>query len=239
MLSSYISPAVITSVEGRKSMMKLAERMVLSFCSGVGASTAHAWTTLSPMGPGPDNVRVMTRKSVDDPGRPAGIVLSAAISFWLPIPPKRVFDFLRNENSRNEWDILSNGGQVEEMAHIANGRDPGNSVSLLRVNNANSSQSNMLILQESSTDTVGSYVIYAPVDLMAMNVVLNGGDPDYVALLPSGFAILPDGPDIGVVVFRISLTPSSTPPWKESRPRSHVTIRDPRPGLGYEGGGLK
>ena len=27
-----------------------------------------------------------------------------------------------------------------------------------------------------------------------MNVVLSGGDPDYVALLPSGFAILPDGP---------------------------------------------
>ncbi|CAN1328047.1 Homeobox-leucine zipper protein PROTODERMAL FACTOR 2 [Linum perenne] len=25
-----------------------------------------------------------------------------------------------------------------------------------------------------------------------MNVVLNGGDPDYDALLPSGFAILPD-----------------------------------------------
>ncbi|KAJ4873878.1 Homeobox-leucine zipper protein MERISTEM L1 [Raphanus sativus] len=28
---------------------------------------------------------------------------------------------------------------------------------------------------------------------MAMNVVLSGGDPDYVALLPSGFAVLPDG----------------------------------------------
>lgn len=52
----------------------------------------------------------------------------------------------------------------------------------------------MLILQESSTDSTGSYVIYAPVDIVAMNVVLNGGDPDYVALLPSGFAILPDGP---------------------------------------------
>ena len=26
-----------------------------------------------------------------------------------------------------------------------------------------------------------------------MNVVLNGGDPDYVDLLPSGFSILPDG----------------------------------------------
>nr|GEV86682.1 homeobox-leucine zipper protein meristem L1-like [Tanacetum cinerariifolium] len=183
---------VITTPEGRKSMLKLAERMVLSFCSGVGASTAHTWTTLS--GSGADDVRVMTRKSMDDPGRPPGIVLSAATSFWIPIQPKQVFDFLRDENSRSEWDILSNGGLVQEMAHIANGRDPGNCVSLLRVNSANSSQSNMLILQESSSDSTGSYVIYAPVDIVAMNVVLSGGDPDYVALLPSGFAILPDGP---------------------------------------------
>ena len=116
-----------------------------------------------------------------------------------------------------QWDILSNGGVVQEMAHIANGRDTGNCVSLLRVNvsrfvcynsydqgfhifqsffmsqSANSSQSNMLILQESCTDPTASFVIYAPVDIVAMNIVLNGGDPDYVALLPSGFAILPDG----------------------------------------------
>ncbi|KAI5599594.1 hypothetical protein POPTR_002G230200v4 [Populus trichocarpa] len=184
-------PAVITNQEGRKSMMKLAERMVISFCAGVSASTAHTWTTLS--GTGADDVRVMTRKSVDDPGRPPGIVLSAATSFWLPVPPKRVFDFLRDENTRNEWDILSNGGVVQEMAHIANGRDTGNCVSLIRVNSANSSQSNMLILQESCTDQTASFVIYAPVDIVAMNVVLNGGDPDYVALLPSGFAIFPDG----------------------------------------------
>ncbi|KAF3609774.1 hypothetical protein DY000_02044437 [Brassica cretica] len=147
---------VITNQEGRRSMLKLAERMVISFCAGVSASTAHTWTTLS--GTGAEDVRVMTRKSVDDPGRPPGIVLSAATSFWIPVPPKRVFDFLRDENSRNEWDILSNGGVVQEMAHIANGRETGNCVSLLRV-----------------------------------NVMLNGGDPDYVALLPSGFAILPDG----------------------------------------------
>ncbi|XP_038902649.1 homeobox-leucine zipper protein HDG2-like isoform X1 [Benincasa hispida] len=182
---------VITNQEGRKSMLKLAERMVISFCAGVSASTTHTWTTLS--GTGADDVRVMTRKSIDDPGRPHGIVLSAATSFWLPVPPKRIFDFLRDENSRSEWDILSNGGVVQEMAHIANGRDTGNCVSLLRVNSANSSQSNMLILQESCTDPTASFVIYAPVDIVSMNLVLNGGDPDYVALLPSGFAILPDG----------------------------------------------
>ncbi|KAH0723725.1 hypothetical protein KY289_006769 [Solanum tuberosum] len=191
MASNIPTGDVITSPEGRKSMLKLAERMVMSFCAGVGASTAHTWTTLS--GSGADDVRVMTRKSIDDPGRPPGIVLSAATSFWMPVPTKRVFDFLRDENSRNEWDILSNGGLVQEMAHIANGRDSGNSVSLLRVNSGNSSQNNMLILQESCLDTTGSYVIYAPVDIAAMNVVLSGGDPDYVALLPSGFAILPDG----------------------------------------------
>ncbi|KAL5214855.1 hypothetical protein ABZP36_004007 [Zizania latifolia] len=183
----------MTSTEGRRSMLKLAERMVMSFCCGVTASVAHQWTTLS--GSGAEDVRVMTRKSVDDPGRPPGIVLNAATSFWLPVPPKRVFDFLRDETSRSEWDILSNGGIVQEMDHIANGRDHGNCVSLLRVNSTNSNQSNMLILQESCTDASGSYVIYAPVDVVAMDhVVLNGGDPDYVALLPSGFAILPDGP---------------------------------------------
>lgn len=59
--------------------------------------------------------------------------------------------------------------------------------------NANSSQSTMLILQESYSDPTASFIVYAPVDIMSMNVVINGGDPDYVALLPSGFAILPDG----------------------------------------------
>ncbi|KAG2576571.1 hypothetical protein PVAP13_6NG030900 [Panicum virgatum] len=186
---------VVTSAEGRRSMLRLAERMVASFCGGVTASTTHQWTTLS--GSGPEDVRVMTRKSVDDPGRPPGIILNAATSFWLPVPPARVFSFLRDDATRSEWDILSNGGDVQEMAHIANGRDQGNAVSLLRVNNANSNQSNMLILQECCTDATGSYVIYAPVDVVAMNVVLNGGDPDYVALLPSGFAILPDGPGAG------------------------------------------
>uniref|UniRef100_A0A7N0VM22 HD-Zip IV C-terminal domain-containing protein n=1 Tax=Kalanchoe fedtschenkoi TaxID=63787 RepID=A0A7N0VM22_KALFE len=57
----------------------------------------------------------------------------------------------------------------------------------------NPSQSSMLILQETCTDVAGSLVIYAPVDIPAMHVVMNGGDSAYVALLPSGFAILPDG----------------------------------------------
>lgn len=52
----------------------------------------------------------------------------------------------------------------------------------------------MLLLQESCFDPIASYVVYAPVDLTAMKVVSGGGEPDHVALLPSGFAIMPDGP---------------------------------------------
>eukprot|EP00249_Psilotum_nudum_P017907 c26546_g1_i3 orf=520-1239(+) len=171
-------------------MLKLAERMTNNFCDGVGASTAHTWITLS--GTGADDVRVVIRKSIDDPGKPAGVVLSAASSVLLPVPPSKVFDFLRDERFRTQWDILSNTGVVEEVIHVAKGQNHGNSVSLLRVNGINANQSNMLILQECNTDESCSLVIYAPVDTSAMSSVLNGGDPEGVALLPSGFAIFPE-----------------------------------------------
>ncbi|KAL1830272.1 hypothetical protein ACET3Z_008684 [Daucus carota] len=180
------------TASGRRSMLKLAQRMTDNFCAGVCASTVHKWNKLS-AGNVDEDVRVMTRKSVDDPGEPPGIVLSAATSVWLPISPQRLFDFLRDERLRSEWDILSNGGPMQEMAHIAKGQDHGNCVSLLRASAMNPNQSSMLILQETCIDAAGSLVVYAPVDIPAMHVVMNGGDSAYVALLPSGFAIVPDG----------------------------------------------
>ncbi|PIN02334.1 Transcription factor HEX [Handroanthus impetiginosus] len=116
---------------GRRSMLKLAQRMTNNFCAGVCASTVHQWNKLRTENVDED-VRVMTRKSVDDPGEPPGIVLSAATSVWLPVSPQRLFAFLRNEHMRSEWDILSNGGPMQEMAHIAKGQEHGNCVSLLR-----------------------------------------------------------------------------------------------------------
>ena len=116
---------------GRRSMLKLAQRMTANFCAGVCASSVHSWSKLN-IGAVGEDVRVMTRKSENDPGEPPGVVLSAATSVWLPCSPQRVFDFLRNESLRSEWDILSNGGPMQEMAHIAKGQDQGNAVSLLR-----------------------------------------------------------------------------------------------------------
>lgn len=116
---------------GRKSMLKLAQRMTYNFCSGVCASSVRKWDKLCVGNVGED-VRVLTRKNVNDPGEPPGVVLCAATTVWLPMTRQRLFDFMRDERMRSEWDILSNGGPLQEMVHIAKGQAPGNCVSLLR-----------------------------------------------------------------------------------------------------------
>ncbi|TKY44894.1 Homeobox-leucine zipper protein HDG11 [Spatholobus suberectus] len=179
---------VIPSPEGKRSMMKLAQRMVTNFCASISASAGHRWTTLSGMNE--IGVRVTVHKSTD-PGQPNGVVLSAATTIWLPIPPQTVFDFFKDERKRPQWDVLSNGNAVQEVAHIANGPHPGNCISVLRA--FNTSQNNMLILQESCVDSSGSLVVYCPVDLPAINIAMSGEDPSYIPLLPSGFTISPDG----------------------------------------------
>lgn len=136
LIKIFVSFAAITA-SGRRSMLKLAGRMTRNFFAGVCASTVHEWKKLSGVGKvveEEDVTRVMTRKSVDDPGEPPGIVLSAATCVWLPVSPQRLFDFLRDETLRREWDILSNGGPMQEMAHLPKGPEPdiGNAVSLLR-----------------------------------------------------------------------------------------------------------
>ncbi|KAF8398836.1 hypothetical protein HHK36_014699 [Tetracentron sinense] len=179
---------VIPSADGRRSMMKLSQRMINNFCSGISQSSGHQWTTLS--GVNNVGVRVTVHKSTD-PGQPNGVVLSAGTSIWLPVSPQNVFNFFRDESTRSQWDVLSNGNSVQEVAHIANGSLPGNCISVLRA--LNTSQNNMLILQETCTDSSGSLIVYAPVDLPSINIAMSGEDPSYIPLLPSGFTISPDG----------------------------------------------
>ncbi|CAL0316316.1 unnamed protein product [Lupinus luteus] len=92
------------------------------------------------------------------------------------------------------WDVLCTSALVQEKEHLATGRDSGNCISLIQVNQLQNEDQNMFILQESLTDATASYVVYAPVDVGPMNEVLSGGDPDFLGMLPSGFAVVPDGP---------------------------------------------
>ncbi|CAL9080614.1 unnamed protein product [Musa textilis] len=179
---------VAPSPDGKRSMMKLAQRMLSSFCANVGASNGHQWNTIS--GLNDVGVRVTVHKTTDA-GRPDGVVLNAATSMWLPLSSEKVFGFFKDERTRSQWDVLSNGNTVQVVAHITNGSHPGNCISLLR--GLNSGQNTMLILQECCTDAYGSVVVYSPVDLPAINIVMSGEDPSYIPILPSGFTILPDG----------------------------------------------
>ncbi|KAG9155416.1 hypothetical protein Leryth_009858 [Lithospermum erythrorhizon] len=179
------------TMSGRKSVMLLAQRMSKCFCAGVCA-TMHKWDTVR-IGNGEDT-RLLVRRSIDNPGDPPGIVLSASTTVWMPVSQKHLFDFLRNEHTRSQWDTLSPDGPMQQMLQISKGQDFGTNISLIRSSATlpNGNQSNTIILQETSTDSTGSLIVYAPVDIPAMNVVMNGGDSTCVEILPSGFSVVPD-----------------------------------------------
>lgn len=49
------------------------------------------------------------------------------------------------------------------------------------------------ILQDSCTNAYESTIVYAPVDISSMQLAMTGCDSSNIAILPSGFSILPDG----------------------------------------------
>ncbi|XP_074294206.1 homeobox-leucine zipper protein HDG1-like [Silene latifolia] len=181
-----------TTPEGKRSIVKLMKRISNNFCSGLCASSSRRWEKLQIGGLSAD-VSIMSRICVNEPGEPSGVVLSASTSVWLPVPRQHLFDFLRDEKVRGKWDILANGGPMKVIACFPKSQNKANCVSLFCPPAAPPRESNMLILQESWSDRTGSFVVYAPVDTSLVESVLRGEDSDYVALLPSGFAIC-DGP---------------------------------------------
>ncbi|KAL2928478.1 Homeobox-leucine zipper protein GLABRA 2 [Bienertia sinuspersici] len=178
----------VATLAGRKSILKLAQRMTWSFCRALGASAFNSWTKITTKTG--DDVRVTSRKNLNDPGEPVGVILCAVSSVWLPVSPGVLFDFLRDDAHRNEWDVMANGGQVQSVANLAKGQDRGNSVS---IQTTNSKENITWVLQDSSTNAYESIVVYAPVETSGLQLVMTGCDSSNVAVLPSGFSILPDG----------------------------------------------
>ncbi|KAK9282460.1 hypothetical protein L1049_005378 [Liquidambar formosana] len=178
----------VATLAGRKSILKLAQRMTWSFCRAIGASSYHTWTKVSSKTG--DDIRVASRKNLNDPGEPQGLILCAVSSVWLPVSPHVLFDFLRDEARRSEWDIMSNGGPAQSIANLAKGQDRGNAVTIQAMK---SKENPMWVLQDSCTNAYESMVVYAPVDITGMQSVMTGCDSSNIAILPSGFSILPDG----------------------------------------------
>ncbi|CAN1753584.1 Homeobox-leucine zipper protein ANTHOCYANINLESS 2 [Linum perenne] len=124
-------PSMIT-MGGKKSLMKLSQKMVNNFYRGISIGSSNsAWEKLS-LGSVGENVMIMSRKNSTDPEEAVGIVLSASTSLWLPVSRRRVFEFLMREDTRKDWDFLINGGSLEEIFRIPKAHTCGNFVSIFR-----------------------------------------------------------------------------------------------------------
>jgi homeobox-leucine zipper protein len=115
-------------------MSKLAQRMTNYLWSGISPSSACKWDIIPNNNMGSIDMRIMSRKIPDASGENLSIVVSAATSVWMPVSRQRVFDLLRDARLRGEWDLLSSGGTMQEVVHIATGGH-GNSVSIISSDN--------------------------------------------------------------------------------------------------------
>lgn len=88
--------ADIKTGEGRRSVMKLGERMLKSFNEMLTMSGKIDFPQHSKCG-----VRVSIRMN-DEAGQPSGLVLSAASCLSIPLPPVQVFNALRNIDTRHQ-----------------------------------------------------------------------------------------------------------------------------------------
>ncbi|OEL22453.1 Homeobox-leucine zipper protein ROC9 [Dichanthelium oligosanthes] len=183
----------VATLAGRRSVLKLAQRMTSSLCRVIGGSRDLAWSKASNRGGGHD-VRVTSRRNSGDPGEPQGLIACAVLSAWLPVSPAALFDFLRDESRRHEWDdVMLPGRPVQSCASVAKGKYRGNCVTAYATKSSAGEQGGEWILQDSSTNPCECTVAYAAVDAAALRSVIDGYDPSGVALLPCGFAVMPDG----------------------------------------------
>ncbi|KAK4480808.1 hypothetical protein RD792_011659 [Penstemon davidsonii] len=160
--------------------------MTRSFSTGICA-TIHKWEVLQIT----DDTRILMRKGNGSFGEPLGVILSATTTVWMPISPHVLLAFLENEKARSYWDVLSQDGPMKQILHIPKSPDLGNSISLLCAI-VPIGHSNLLILQDTYTDAIGSVIIHAAIDIAKINAVLIGEESANVAILPSGFVIMPN-----------------------------------------------
>ncbi|KAJ0231466.1 Homeobox-leucine zipper protein HDG9 [Hirschfeldia incana] len=183
-------PGDVKTIDGRKSVMALGERMLKNF----------AWILKMPENSGfpqqpvtnSSGVRISMRVN-KEVGQPAGLIVCAGLSLCLPLAPQQVYNFLKNLEVRHQWDALCQASPVTEVARFVTGTDNQNCVNILKPS-GEAENGDLMILQDSFIDALGGMVVYAPVDLRTAHATFSGNvDPSGIPLLPSGFIFSRDG----------------------------------------------
>ncbi|CAI9095190.1 OLC1v1031074C1 [Oldenlandia corymbosa var. corymbosa] len=118
-----------------------------------------------------------------------GMVVCAAASLRIPTYYENLFNFLKDDQARAQWEIFSNENPIEEIAHIPTGSHPGNAIVLKQLCTSTKENSNMLILQESNIDALGASLTYAPLKFSTVTSIICGVDNPNIPIIPSGFII--------------------------------------------------
>nr|XP_051200840.1 homeobox-leucine zipper protein TF1-like [Lolium perenne] len=181
--------ALRANSKGRKSLMKLADGLLVSYNNSIAGIPEDAWTMVCGAGTEQD-IKIAHRRSHD---RTNTAVVSVSASFQLPIPLRITFDLLRNNTLRAEWDVLVKGGVVREEACVSGSIEADDTVSILHVKNVAEIREAIMILQNSCYDVSGSFIVYSPIDTQLMNKILSPEDmaESKISLYPTGFSLLP------------------------------------------------
>ncbi|KAM0918105.1 hypothetical protein ACQ4PT_009068 [Festuca glaucescens] len=137
--------ALRANSKGKKTLMKLADGLLISYNNSIAAIPEDIWTIVR--GTGTDqNIKIAHRRN-DDRNNTA--IVSVSTSFQLPMPLRATFDHLRNNMLRPEWDVLVKSGVVREEVHVSSSAEADDVVSILHVKNARENKENIMILQNS------------------------------------------------------------------------------------------
>ncbi|KAL3527400.1 hypothetical protein ACH5RR_012056 [Cinchona calisaya] len=177
---------VIDAPEAWRNLTKLSQKMVKTFCEVLSMPEKLDLPQLSELNN--KGFKVSLHKS-DVSSQPNAMIVCVATSIRLPTSFENLFDFIKDENARAQWDVLFNGNSIHKIAHMTLGTHPGNAISLMQ----HPKDNNKLILQESSIDSLGAFLIYASVELSDITSTINGQDITNICVLPSGFMISSDG----------------------------------------------
>lgn len=199
----------IVNEEALRKIRYLGNRTMTNFCANLSMEGSYEWHN--------NGVRVVVRMGIE-PSEPRGAIVGAATSLWLPTSPPDVFNFLRDEKNRAQWNLDSTGKPVQKIAQVEMGRHRGNCLSIIK----HCPKDDVVILQYSWIDPLGALVVYASVCEQVYNevakfVTSSDSEIERIPILSSGFVISSDGGHGGsflTVLFQMPLPglPSSSEP---------------------------
>ncbi|KAK4721232.1 hypothetical protein R3W88_011465 [Solanum pinnatisectum] len=102
-----------------------------------------------------------------------GFIVTASTSIWHPYSFQIVFKFLKDDNTRCQWDVLTSGNNVTELARINTGTILGNIITIIQMGLVTT----FIVLKKSGIDEIGAFLIYAPIDSLTVNSIVNGVMP--------------------------------------------------------------